>query len=206
MTSLMYVAMHAGRPTGTALTPEAAQQEALRAEKQGPGATDYDYLWLPVKSGEWQLLRKPKGRRVVPAEKLARRVIAVAYTPDEATIPVDGPFPVRVRATPSGAELDVTSFLFKAVFTELITKADDDPEGLVDELRDMADLLRSAVHGGRDSHARHEFDERMNGMLKEYANDGAIPVYGEQVGRLRDKLAEIAAPRPIPAAREAGAA
>jgi hypothetical protein len=112
--------------------------------------------------------------------------------------PVDGPYPIKVTATPSGAELDFSSFLFKAVFTELITKADEDPEGLVDELRDMADLLRSAVHGGRDSHARHEFDERMNSMLKEFANDGVIPVYGKQVGRLRDKLAEIATPRPVP--------
>ena len=120
--------------------------------------------------------------------------------------PVDGPFPIKVTATPSGAELDFSSFLFKAVFTELITKADDDPEGLVDELRDMADLLRSAVHGGRDSHARHEFDERMNGMLAEFANGGVIPVYGEQVGRLRDRLSEIAAPRPLPSQRKGGAA
>lgn len=122
------------------------------------------------------------------------------------SIPVDGPYPIKVTATPSGASLDVSAFLFKAVFTELITKADDDPEGLVEELRDMADLLRSAVHQGRDSHARHEFDERMNQMLAEYANGGEIPVYGAQVGRLRDRLAEIAAPRPIPAAREGGAA
>jgi hypothetical protein len=114
------------------------------------------------------------------------------------TTPVDGPFPIKVTATPSGTELDVSSFLFRAGFTELITKADEDPEGLVSELTDMADLLRSAVHQGRDSHARHEFDERMNQMLTEYANDGAIPVHGEQVGRLRDKLAEIAAPRPVP--------
>jgi hypothetical protein len=122
------------------------------------------------------------------------------------TTPVDGPFPIKVSVTPSGAELDISTFLFKAVFTELITKADEDPEGLVSELTDMADLLRSAVHQGRDSHARHEFDERMTQMLAEYANDGAIPVYGAQVGRLRDKLADIAAPRPIPAAREGGAA
>jgi hypothetical protein len=119
-------------------------------------------------------------------------------TPMTTTAPVDGPFPIKVMATPSGAELDVSAFLFKAVFTELITKADDDPEGLVDELRDMAGLLRSAVHQGRDSHARHEFDERMNAMLAEYANDGVLPVYGEQVGRLRDKLAAIATPRPVP--------
>ncbi len=116
----------------------------------------------------------------------------------DTSMPVDGPFPIKVKATPSGAELDLSAFLFKAVFTELITKADEDPEGFVEELRDMADLLRSASVGGRDSHARHEFDERMNRMLAEYANDGAIPVYGAAVGRLRDRLAEIAAPRPVP--------
>ncbi|KOV86109.1 MULTISPECIES: hypothetical protein [unclassified Streptomyces] len=115
---------------------------------------------------------------------------------------VDGPFPIRVNVTPSGCELDISSFLFKAVFTELITKADEDPEGLVDELKDMAELLRSAVHQGRDSHARHEFDERMVQMLAEYAGDGLIPVYGAQVGRLRDRLAEIAAPRPVPAQQD----
>lgn len=120
--------------------------------------------------------------------------------------PVDGPYPIRVTATPSGAELDVTAFLFKAVFTELISKADEDPEGFASELADMADLLRSANHGRRDSHARHAFDERMHDMLKTYANDGAIPLYGDQVSRLRDKLAEIATPRPVPSQRDGEAA
>jgi hypothetical protein len=120
--------------------------------------------------------------------------------------PVDGPFPIRVNATPSGCELDMTSFLISAVFTELISKADDDPEGLVDELKDMAALLRSAVHQGRDSHARHEFDDRMQAMVAEFANDGMVPVYGAAVGRMALRLAEIAAPRPVPAQRKAGAA
>lgn len=115
-----------------------------------------------------------------------------------ANTPVDGPFPIRVNATSSGCELDLTAFLISAVFTELITKADDDPEGLVDELADMAELLRSAVHQGRDSHARHEFDSRMQELVKEFANDGMVPVYGEQVARLRDRLDQIAAPRPVP--------
>lgn len=119
---------------------------------------------------------------------------------------VGGPFPIRINTTPSGCELDVSSFLVAAVFTELITKADDDPEGLVEELRDMAALLRSALHQGKDSHARHEFDERMQSLVKEFGNDGAIPLYGPAVGRMRDKLAQIAAPRPVPGQREAGAA
>lgn len=119
---------------------------------------------------------------------------------------ISGPFPIRVNPTPSGCELDVSSFLVAAVFTELITKADDDPEGLVDELKDMAELLRSALHQGKDSHARHEFDARMQALVTEFANDGAIPLYGAAVGRMRDKLAQIAAPRPVPGQREAGAA
>ncbi len=122
------------------------------------------------------------------------------------SMPVDGPFPIKVNVTPTGAELDVSTFLFQAVFTELIVKADDDPQALVDELTEMADLLRSAAHGGRDSHARHAFDERMFALIGEFANDGVIPVYGPAVGRLSDRLAEIAAPRPVPGQREAGAA
>lgn len=117
-------------------------------------------------------------------------------------MPVDGPFPIRVNGTPSGCELDMSAFLFKAVFTELISKADEDPEGLVEELTDMAGLLRSAMHQGRDSHARHEFDERMVEMLKEYANEGLVPVYGTQVGRLAQRLTDIAAPRPVPAQQD----
>jgi hypothetical protein len=112
--------------------------------------------------------------------------------------PVDGPFPIRVNATPSGAELDMTAFLISAVFTELITKADEDPKGLVDELKDMAGLLRSAAHQGRDSHARHEFDTRMQALVAEFANDGMVPVYRAQVLRLRDRLDQIAQPRPVP--------
>lgn len=198
MTSLIYVAMHGVHPTNTAFNIEDAQTNALRAEKQRPGALDYDYLWLPQKTGEWRLMRKPKGKRTVLAEKTARSIVAVAFTADEKTVPIDGPFPVKVRATPFGAELDISAYLFQAVFSELISKADDDPEGLVSELTDMAELLRAAVHGGRNSNARHEFDQRMDQLLKEFAGEGLIPVYGDQVTRLRDRLAEIAAPRPLP--------
>jgi hypothetical protein len=200
-----FVAMNHRGPITTALTLEAAQREGLRNAKQNAAAGQYDYLWVDVKPGEWKLLRKAAGKRHVAAEKTSWKVVEVTLTPDEAT-PVDGPYPIRVAATPSGAELDVSSFLFKAVFSELITRADEDPEALATELSDMADLLRSAAKQGPDSHARHEFDECMRRMIKEYANDGQIPLYGAAVGRMAKRLAEIAAPRPIPAAREAGAA
>lgn len=201
-----YVATVGDLPTNTALTLEAAQRDALRAEKQFRSAAGYEYRWEQRGRGEWRLMSRcrERGGRFSWTQ---RSVYATAFTPDEKTTPVDGPFPVKVCATPSGAVLDVSGFLVKAVFPELITRADDDPEALVTELADLADLLRSAVHGGRNSHARHEFDGCMQRMAKEYANDGVIPVYGDAVARLASRLAEIAAPRPVPGQRtERGAA
>lgn len=200
-----FVAMNHRGPIATALTVEAAQRQGLRSAKQIASAAEYDYIWVDAKPGEWQLMRKPAGKRHVPAERTAHKVVEVALIPDEATV-VSSPFPVRVSATTSGAELDVSSFLFKAVFAELIAKADDDPVAVATELADMADLLRSAVAQGPDSHARHEFDECMRRMIKEYANDGVIPLYGPAVGRMRDRLAQIAAPRPVPGQRTEGGA
>lgn len=205
-----FVAMNHRGPIATALTVEAAQREAVRSAKQSFGASGYDYFWndgrpFVTKPGECLLMRKPKGKRAVPAERTAYRVVAVALTQDEATT-VAGPFPVGVRATPGGAELDVSAFLVKAVFAELISKADDDPKALVAELAGMADLLRSAVQQGRDSHARHAFDEKMQGFVKEFADDGAIPVYGDAVRRMAERLSQIAAPRPVPGQRTEGGA
>lgn len=200
-----FVAMNHRGPIATALTVEAAQQQGLRSAKQIASAAEYDYSWVDRKPGEWQLMRKPAGKRHVPAEHTGHRVVEVALIPDEATV-VDSPFPVRVSATTSGAELDVSSFLFKAVFAELISKADDDPEAFATELADMANLLRSAVAQGPDSHARHEFDDCMRRMIKDCGADGLIPLYGPAVARMRDRLTQIAAPRPVPGQREAGAA
>lgn len=199
-----FVAMNHRGPIATALTVEAAQWQSLRSARQNASAA-YDYIWVDVKPGEWQLLRKPAGKRAVPAERTAYKVVEVAHIPDEATT-VSGPFPIRVAASAGGADIDASAFLVQAVFTELITKADESPEELVAELADMVGLMRSAMHGGRNSHARHEFDERMQQMLTEYANGGVIPVYGPAVGRMADRLAQIAAPRPVPGQRSAGAA
>ncbi|MFD8806259.1 hypothetical protein [Streptomyces sp. NPDC059597] len=118
---------------------------------------------------------------------------------------VDGPFPIRVTAAPSGAELDVSSFLAKAVFAELFSQAYEDPQGFAEEFADMYELMRSAQHGGADSPARHEFDTRMEKYLGAFA-DGRIPVYGPQVGRLAARLTQIATPRPVPGQREESAA
>ena len=114
---------------------------------------------------------------------------------------IEGPFPLTVRATENGAELDVSAFLIRAVFTELVTQAAEDPHGLGEELASIGDLLQSAVHGGRDSHARHEFDEQMQRLVDTYAAGGTVPLYATGLHQLRDALVEVTAPRQVPGQR-----
>ncbi|MEV0114630.1 hypothetical protein AB0H77_15460 [Streptomyces sp. NPDC050844] len=116
--------------------------------------------------------------------------------------PVDGPFRIHVDATPSGVGLDVSHYL-TAVILGIASAAEEDGEQLLDGLRDIAELARSAAHQGPDSHAAHERDEEVQRLLAEVADDGVIPVYGDQVARLRDRLALLTAPRPVPGQRGA---
>lgn len=111
---------------------------------------------------------------------------------------IEGPFPLTLRATETGADLDISRFLVKALFTELITQAAEDPEGVVEELTDMGELLRSALHQGPDSHARHEFDDRMDKLVDTYADGGSVPLYATGLHQLRDAVVEISTPRPVP--------
>ncbi|MFD7794370.1 hypothetical protein [Streptomyces sp. NPDC059759] len=120
--------------------------------------------------------------------------------------PIEGPSPLTLRVTTEGADLDVSQFLIRAVFADLFQQASDDPTGFAEEFAAMYELSQSAIHQGRDSHARHEFDERMDLLLKRVANEGRIPLYAAGLGQLRDAAAEITAPRSLPGQREGGAA
>lgn len=119
---------------------------------------------------------------------------------------IDAPIPVTLRPTDKGVDVDISMFLIRAVFVELFQQAAEDPEGFGEEFADMHQLALSAQHQGRDSHARHEFDARMEKLLEQYAGDGRIEVYGNGLRQMRDATAELTAPRPVPAQREAGAA
>lgn len=119
---------------------------------------------------------------------------------------IEGPTPLTLRATSDGAELDVRKYLVSAVFAELFRAADEDPEGFGQEFADMYALHQSAQTQGRDSHARHEFDERMHKLLDEFADGGTIDLYAGGLHQLRDAAAEITAPRQVPGQRTAGAA
>ena len=118
---------------------------------------------------------------------------------------IDGPTPLTLKATDDGAELGFASFL-RTVFLDLFNAADSDPEGFGAEFAEMHALAQSAQMQGRDSHARHEFDERMNKLLDKFADGGTIDLYAGGLHQMRDAAAEITAPRSVPGQREAGAA
>lgn len=111
---------------------------------------------------------------------------------------IDGPIPFTVTATESGADINIERYLVRALFTALFEAADADPHGFGEEFADMHTLAISAQHGGRDSHARHEFDERMDRYLREFLGEPVIELDGNGVRQLRDAMTEIAKPRPVP--------
>lgn len=118
---------------------------------------------------------------------------------------IDGPLPVTVTATDSGADVDITRNL-RALLLAVFEAADNDPEGIGAEFADMHSLAVSAQHQGRDSHARHEFDDRMDHYLREFVGEPVIELYGDGVRQMRDAMAEIATPRALPGQRRDGAA
>ncbi|NED91477.1 hypothetical protein G3I76_66780, partial [Streptomyces sp. SID11233] len=66
-----------------------------------------------------------------------------------------------------------------------------------------------ATREGKDSHAQHELDDRLDHLIAEVADDGSLPLSGKAVHGLIDRLAqiEVLTPRPIPAAQaESGVA
>jgi hypothetical protein len=115
---------------------------------------------------------------------------------------IDGPIPVTVTATESGADINIERWLVRALFAALFEAADADPQGFGEEFANMHKLAISAQHGGTDSHARHEFDARMERYLREFVGEPVIELYGNGVRQMRDAFKEIATPRPVPAQQD----
>ncbi|WP_333744108.1 hypothetical protein [Streptomyces ardesiacus] len=111
---------------------------------------------------------------------------------------ITAPIPITLRPTANGVDLDVSQWLTHGVLLELFADAAEDSMGFAEEMADLHQLAVSAQHQGRDSHARHEFDARVEKLLDRVADGGRIPVYGTGLGQLRDATAELAAPRPVP--------
>jgi hypothetical protein len=112
-------------------------------------------------------------------------------------MPVDGPFRIYVDALPTGATLDMSHYLTSVLLT-LAAAAEEDGEGLLAELVHIAQCARQAAVQGSDSHDAHERDDRIASLLKEVADSGKVPIYGEQVLRLANRLLSIGAPKSIP--------
>jgi hypothetical protein len=117
------------------------------------------------------------------------------------TYRIEGPFPLTVRPTESGADLDISRFLVRAVLVQLFADAAEDPQGFGEEFADLYALSQSAQVQGGDSHARHEFDERVDKMLGAFG-DGRIDLYTTGLRQLRDALDEVLKPREIPAQQD----
>lgn len=115
---------------------------------------------------------------------------------------ITAPIPITLRPTANGVDIDVSQWLTRGVLLELFADAAEDPMGFAEEMADLHQLAVSAQHQGRDSHARHEFDARVEKLLNRVADGGRIPVYGTGVGQLRDATAELAAPRPVPSQQQ----
>lgn len=111
---------------------------------------------------------------------------------------IEGPFPLTVDVTEDGAEIGVRAFL-RVVFLDLFDEAAKDPEFFGKQFAEMYALSQSAQVQGRDSHARHEFDERLHQMLDAFAGDGRIELYATGLTQLRDAINELLKPREIPA-------
>lgn len=116
---------------------------------------------------------------------------------------IDGPIPVFLTQTDNGTPaVDISRFLTLAVFPAVFEAADadttDDTDGFGAELADMHGLAVSAQHQGNDSHARHEFDDRMDSYLREFAAEGLIELSTAGLRQLRDAIDVLLAPRPVP--------
>jgi hypothetical protein len=116
-----------------------------------------------------------------------------------------GPHRIQVTRFAGGAALSLSDALHASV-VDLAGLHAEDPGTLAMLLEDIWDLAGAA--GGRDSHARHELDERVAAFL-ELLGAHEVRVYDGQVERLASLLWEargLQAPVSIPAQREEGAA
>lgn len=126
-------------------------------------------------------------------------------TPQDDVTPVTGPFAISVHATQSGVDLDVSAYL-EVLLLGLAEAAADDPESLIDSLTELADAHRTATAPGTDAErgrARRERDELAESLLNRHVGGGRIPVYGQQVVRLTERLWHLIRPRPVPQQRDA---
>ncbi|MFD9868513.1 hypothetical protein ACFXI8_27095 [Streptomyces niveus] len=97
--------------------------------------------------------------------------------------PVDGPHRIHVRRTPTGVELD-SSHRIGSLLIALARDFAEDPSA---HTMALAGLDRSVHHQGGDSHATHERDALVDGLLDRWGG-GSQLIYGKQVGALATAL------------------
>ncbi|MFE5871592.1 hypothetical protein ACFQ6V_23505 [Streptomyces roseifaciens] len=117
-------------------------------------------------------------------------------------MPVTGPSRVYVDPTGTGVELDVSHMVYQ-LLVQLAADFEEDPDGVGYLLTSIAEAERAS--SGPDSHATHERDALLEGLL-ESIGGGKVPVYGQQVLRLAERLRVLGMPKSVPHQREGGEA
>jgi hypothetical protein len=116
-----------------------------------------------------------------------------------------GPHRIQVARIAGGVALGMSDALHASV-VDLAGLHAEDPGTLAMLLEDIWELAGAA--GGRDSHARHELDERVQAFL-ELLGAHEVRVYDQQVERLASLLWEARgqhAPVSLPVQRREGGA
>ncbi|MFF4385551.1 hypothetical protein ACFY0G_01975 [Streptomyces sp. NPDC001552] len=125
--------------------------------------------------------------------------------PQDDVTPVSGPFRVSVSAHPTGVDLDVSHYL-EHVLLCIAEAVAEDPAAMVERFTELADAARIATAPGTDqvrAAAAAERDEITEDMVERFAGRGLVPVYGQQVVRLTERLWHLIRPRSIPAQQDA---
>jgi hypothetical protein len=112
--------------------------------------------------------------------------------------PIDGPIRISVVTTPSGPALELSAFTALVVGDVLDALLHPEDTTAWDRLHDLADTVRTPDEG------RLPYEELVADLVDRASS--RVPLYGGAALELTRRLREAAAPKAVPAQREAGAA
>lgn len=109
--------------------------------------------------------------------------------------PVSGPFPVIVESIPTGVTLDLEKFV-RTTVTDVVDK-------LLGEYADRFDEVAAAAPSDPHTVQRPAdllFESLVDELTAEVGTK--LPIYGDQVLRLAERLRLLAQPKAVPAPRD----
>lgn len=113
--------------------------------------------------------------------------------------PVTGPFPITVGSIPTGVTLDLSRFV-ESVVTDVVAALLDERNDYlerVDELLEARPVDPHVIQRAGDL----PVEQLVHDLVKNEIST-SVPVYGDQVLRLAERLRLLAQPKAVPAQRE----